>query len=180
MEPVIGAKEVAELLRISEQTATRLLAAREIPAFKLRDSRWRTTRARVQEYIERGTNSRIPEGEQQTSRSPEAAAECPEVVPTEKLYARSSEAGGRMTPGDALITAIAEAVALKLTTWTGERQRILGVEQAAEYLGMSADTLNRRAGVDIPCLAGERAKRRLRFDRRDLDRWIDAQDREGM
>jgi hypothetical protein len=44
---------------------------------------------------------------------------------------------------------------------------------------MSTDTLNRRAGVDIPCLAGERAKRRLRFDRRDLDKFIDQQQREG-
>lgn len=84
-----------------------------------------------------------------------------------------------MTAGDKLISAIADAIVDRLRSLTSERQRILGLEQASEYLGMSPDALRLRAGSDIPCLAGERAKRRLRFDRRDLDRWVDRQAREG-
>jgi Helix-turn-helix domain len=84
------------------------------------------------------------------------------------------------TAGDALINAIAEAVADRLTSLVDEQRRVLTLEAAAEYLGMTPDALQHRAGVDVPCLAGERAKRRLRFDRRDLDRWIDRQGRDGV
>jgi hypothetical protein len=83
-------------------------------------------------------------------------------------------------PGDVLITAIAEAVCDRLEARTNARQRVLDLDRAAEYLGMTPDALQHRAGVDVPCLAGERAKRRLRFDRRDLDRWVDRQPREGI
>ena len=84
------------------------------------------------------------------------------------------------TAGGFLIEAIADAVATKLERRMLERQRVLSLEDAAAYLGMTAPALQARAGIDIPCLAGERAKRRLRFDRRDLDRWIDRQGREGL
>jgi hypothetical protein len=85
-----------------------------------------------------------------------------------------------MSAGDALISAIAEAVADRLERRMAERQRVFGLERAAEYLDMTPAALRMRAGVDVPCLAGERAKRRLRFDKRDLDRWIDDQGREGI
>jgi hypothetical protein len=85
-----------------------------------------------------------------------------------------------MSAGDLLISAIADALVDRLEKRSTERQRVLGLEDAATYLGMTPDALRVRAGVDIPCLAGERAKRRLRFDRRDLDRWIDRQPREGL
>jgi hypothetical protein len=85
-----------------------------------------------------------------------------------------------MSAGDALIDAIAEAVVDRLQKRMAEDRRVLSLEDAARYLGMTVDALQHRAGVDIPCLAGERARGRLRFDRRDLDRWIDRQEREGL
>lgn len=85
-----------------------------------------------------------------------------------------------VSAGDALVAAIADAVLDRLEKRIGERQRVFSLEEAAEYLGMTPDALQHRAGIDIPCLAGERARRRLRFDKRDLDRWIDRQGREGL
>jgi len=85
-----------------------------------------------------------------------------------------------MSAGDALVSAIADAVLDRLQKRIEERRRVFGLEDAAEYLGMTPDALQHRAGIDIPCLASERAKRRLRFDKRDLDRWIDRQGREGL
>jgi hypothetical protein len=85
-----------------------------------------------------------------------------------------------LSAGDALVAAIADAVLDRLEKRIGDRQRVFSLEEAAEYLGMSPDALRLRAGIDIPCLAGERARRRLRFDKRDLDRWIDRQGREGL
>lgn len=85
-----------------------------------------------------------------------------------------------MSAGDLLVSSIADALVDRLRDLMADKQRVLGLEKAAEYLDMSPDALRLRAGVDIPCLAGERAKRRLRFDKRDLDRWIDRQPREGL
>lgn len=85
-----------------------------------------------------------------------------------------------MSAGDQLISSLADALMDRMEKRSTERQRVFSLEDAAVYLGMTPDALKARAGIDIPCLAGERAKRRLRFDRRDLDRWIDRQPREGM
>lgn len=79
--------------------------------------------------------------------------------------------------GDAMIEAIADAVALRLARLAGMRQRLLDIHQAAEYLGMSEHALRHKAGVDIPCI---RMDGKLRFDRRDLDRCIDRAAREGV
>lgn len=79
--------------------------------------------------------------------------------------------------GDALVEAIADAIAKRLERMAGQRQRLLDVKATAEYLGMTEDAVRHRAGVDIPCI---RMDGRLRFDRRELDRWIDRAPREGV
>jgi Helix-turn-helix domain len=81
------------------------------------------------------------------------------------------------SPGDMMIQAIAEAVALKLERMAGMQQRLLDVKAAAQYLGMTEDALRHKAGVEIPCV---RIDGKLRFDRRDLDRYIDKAPRQGV
>lgn len=81
------------------------------------------------------------------------------------------------TAGDALIDAIAEAVALRLEKMASAKQRLLDIDQAAEYLGMTAIALRHKAGVDVPVV---KIDAKLRFDRRDLDRYIDHAPREGV
>ena len=88
-----------------------------------------------------------------------------------------SEKDGPLSAGDAMIEAIADAVALRLERMAGMRQRLLDIHQAAEYLGMSEHALRHKAGVDLPCT---RIDGKLRFDRRDLDRYIDRAPREGV
>jgi hypothetical protein len=83
----------------------------------------------------------------------------------------------RPSAGDFLIEAIAEAVALKLERIAGTQQRLMDVKDAARYLGMTEDALRHKAGVDIPCV---RIDGKLRFDRRELDRYIDRAPREGV
>jgi hypothetical protein len=80
-------------------------------------------------------------------------------------------------PGDLLIEAIAEAVARKLERIAGTQQRLLEVEDAAKYLGMTAHALRHKAAVEIPVV---KIDSKLRFDRRDLDRYIDRAKREGV
>ena len=79
--------------------------------------------------------------------------------------------------GDAMIEAIADAVALRLERMAGMRQRLLDVHQAAEYLGMSEHALRHKAGVDVPCT---RIDGKLRFDRRDLDRYSSSTPRRSV
>jgi Helix-turn-helix domain len=81
------------------------------------------------------------------------------------------------SPGDGLIQAIAEAVALKLERMAGLQQRLMDVREAAKYLGMTEDALRHKTGVEIPCV---RIDGKLRFDRRDLDRYIDKAPRQGV
>ena len=52
----------------------------------------------------------------------------------------------------------------------GLQQRLMEVKDAARYLGMTEDALRHKAGVDIPSV---RIDGKLRFDRRELDRYID-------
>jgi hypothetical protein len=88
---------------------------------------------------------------------------------------RKEEAG--MSAGDAMIEAIAEAVATKLERMAGMRQRLMDIKDTAKYLGMTEDALRHKAGVDIPCV---RIDGKLRFDRRELDRYIDQAPRQGV
>lgn len=53
----------------------------------------------------------------------------------------------------------------------------MDVEAAAKYLGMTTTALRHKAGVEVPWV---RIDGRLRFDRRDLDRYIDRANREGI
>jgi len=87
------------------------------------------------------------------------------------------EKNGHVSPGDAMIEAIAEAVAVKLSRISNMAQRLMDVEEAAKYLGMTPHALRHKAAVDIPCV---RIDTKLRFDRRDLDRYIDRAKREGL
>jgi hypothetical protein len=89
----------------------------------------------------------------------------------EMLNPRQSSAG------DLLIEAIAYAVALKLERMAGLQQRLMDLHDAAKYLGMTEDALRHKAGVDIPSV---RIDGKLRFDRRDLDRYIDRAPRQGI
>jgi hypothetical protein len=89
----------------------------------------------------------------------------------EMLNPRQSSAG------DLLIEAIADAVALKLERMAGLQQRLMDLHDAAKYLGMTEDALRHKAGVDIPSV---RIDGKLRFDRRDLDRYIDRAPRQGI
>jgi hypothetical protein len=84
-----------------------------------------------------------------------------------------------MTPGDGLIAAIADAVALRLEKMAGCSQRLMDVEQAAQYLGMTPAALRHKCGIgEGP--ASVRIDSKLRFDRRDLDHFIDRAPREGV
>jgi excisionase family DNA binding protein len=76
-----------------------------------------------------------------------------------------------MSAGDAMIDAIADAVAQRLEKIGGTRQRLLTSDAAVAYLGISEDTLQRL--VADKRLTPVRVDRRLRFDIRDLDRLID-------
>ena len=76
-----------------------------------------------------------------------------------------------MSAGDTMIEAIAEAVALRLERYQSSRRRLLDMEQAAEYLGMSDDGVQRL--IAEKRLIPARLDRRLRFDIRDLDQLIE-------
>jgi len=81
--------------------------------------------------------------------------------------------------GDAFVEAIAEAVALKLEKMAGCTQRLMDVEQAAQYLGMTPAALRHKnaCGEGPPAV---KIDSKLRYDRRDLDRYIDRAPREGV
>ncbi len=81
--------------------------------------------------------------------------------------------------GDILIEAIAEAVALKLQRMgLACQQRLMDVHDTARYLGMTENAIREKACAgDIPCV---RIDVKLRFDRRELDRWIDRAPRQGV
>jgi hypothetical protein len=81
--------------------------------------------------------------------------------------------------GDALIDAIANAVALRLERMgLACQQRLMDVHGAARYLWMTENAIREKASVgDLPCV---RIDGKLRFDRRELDRWIDRAPRQGV
>ena len=84
-----------------------------------------------------------------------------------------------MGAGDALIDAIADAVALKLERMAGCSQRLFDIDQAATYLGMTPAALRHKSycGEGPPVV---KIDSKLRYDRRDLDRYIDRAPREGV
>jgi excisionase family DNA binding protein len=69
-----------------------------------------------------------------------------------------------------LVDAIAEAVVLKLGNTSGV-PRLLSKKAAAEYLAMSEGSLSEKcANGQIAAIRGDRM---IRFDRKDLDAWIE-------
>ena len=82
-----------------------------------------------------------------------------------------------MTAGDQFFELLADAVAVRLERMTSCNQRLMDVDQAAAYLGMTAVALRHKAGVELPVV---KIDSKLRFDRRDLDRFIDQAPRDGV
>lgn len=82
-----------------------------------------------------------------------------------------------ITPGDTLINAIADAVAIRLERMAVCNRRLMDLEQAAEYMGMTPIALRHKAGLELPVV---KIDSKLRFDRQDLDRFIDRAPREGV
>lgn len=76
-----------------------------------------------------------------------------------------------MSAGDAMIDAIAEAVASRLEKMSTTRQRLLPLERAAEYLGMSENQVLNL--ISEGRLKPSRLDRRVRIDVRELDRLVD-------
>lgn len=75
--------------------------------------------------------------------------------------------------GDLLnIEALAEALSRKiLANGMVERPRLLNLDQAAAYLGMTTDAVKSKALMgQMPAV---KVDKRWRFDRFDLDRWIE-------
>ena len=78
--------------------------------------------------------------------------------------------------GDVVIEAFADAIFRKLEHSAGMQQRLMDIKAAARYLGMTEDALRHKAGIDVPCV---RIDGKLRFDRREVDRYIDQAPRQG-
>lgn len=74
--------------------------------------------------------------------------------------------------GDALIDAIADAVAARLAKMHGTRKRLYSCEESAEYLGLSEDAI--RDLVNAGKLKPVRPTRKVQFDIFDLDAYIDG------
>ena len=83
-----------------------------------------------------------------------------------------------MNAGDGLIDAIAEAVAQKLERMATCNRRLMSVEEAAQYLGLTPAALRSKTACGEVLVVKIDAK--LRFDRRDLDHFIDRAPREGV
>jgi chromatin segregation and condensation protein Rec8/ScpA/Scc1 (kleisin family) len=91
---------------------------------------------------------------------------------------QDDDIGGKAEhPGDIMIDAIAEAVVKRIERIVATSQRLMDIDEAARYLGMTPHALRHKSGVEIPCV---RIDAKLRFDRRDLDRWIDRAKRDGV
>jgi hypothetical protein len=82
-----------------------------------------------------------------------------------------------VSAGDLLIEAIADAVARKLDFLRNTQRRLVEVEEATTYLGMSVNALRHKGGMEIPVI---RIDMQLRFDLLDLDRYIDRAKRKGI
>jgi excisionase family DNA binding protein len=76
-----------------------------------------------------------------------------------------------MSAGDVMIEAIADAVAERLEKMNCRRKRLVDLEEAAEYLGLSTDAL--RSLIEMGRLHPVRPTRKIQFDLKDLDQFID-------
>lgn len=84
-----------------------------------------------------------------------------------------------MTPSDALVDAIADAVARRLAGSIAAPvadQRLLNTKAAAKYLGRTeASVRGLIQSGEIPQSIVRRFSGRLFLEKRELDKWIDAQ-----
>lgn len=84
-----------------------------------------------------------------------------------------------MTPIDPLVDAIAEAVARRLLSGTNAPvvdQRLLNIKSAAKYLCRTESSIRGMiSGGEIPRGIVRRFSGRLFLEKKELDRWIDAQ-----
>ena len=86
--------------------------------------------------------------------------------------------GAHGDAGTSFIDAVAEAVFERVKHLVGERQRLMDVEDAARYLGMTVHALRHKVSAgEIPVLSLDSKNR---FDVRDLDRMIDHGKRRGV
>jgi len=79
--------------------------------------------------------------------------------------------------GDALIKAIVKEVVRELERLLAMQQRLMDVHDAATYLGMTVAALRKKTGTSVPCKIIDG---KLRFDRKQLDDWIDRAPTEGL
>ena len=82
-----------------------------------------------------------------------------------------------VNPGNLFFEGLAEAIVSRLDRRLNSKPRLLEIEDAASYMGMTAHALRHKAGIEIPVV---RIDNKLRFDRYDLDRYIDRAKREGI
>ncbi len=66
-----------------------------------------------------------------------------------------------MTTGDQFFEALADAVAARVERMLSCNQRLLGIDEAAAYLGLTPIALRHKAGVEIPVV---KIDSKLRFD----------------
>jgi hypothetical protein len=82
-----------------------------------------------------------------------------------------------LSPGELFFDGLAEAIVNRLDHRLNCQPRLLEIEEAAHYLGLTVHALRHKAGIEIPVV---RIDSKLRFDRRDLDRFIDQAKRDGV
>lgn len=72
---------------------------------------------------------------------------------------------------ESFLNQLADAIADRLTARGLGQSRLMELPAAASYLGMTKEALRAKAIVgQIPCV---KADRKFRFDKNDLDRWIE-------
>ena len=76
-----------------------------------------------------------------------------------------------------MLEAIAEAVALKLERIASDLAAAHGNRGRGQRSRLDVPYIATQAAVEIPCV---RMDSKLRFDRRDLDKYIDRAKREGV
>lgn len=64
MYDLLGAKEVADLLGVSERTVVRMFQSGELPAMQLNGKTWRIRRTTVEAYLDRGLGPPEPKAPQ--------------------------------------------------------------------------------------------------------------------
>ena len=78
---------------------------------------------------------------------------------------------------ESFLNKLADAIADRLTSRGLGQARLMELPAAASYLGMTKEALRAKALTgQIPCV---KADRKFRFDRNDLDHWIEGHKNEA-